>query len=76
MAEQKPDTRSSKFAEWIDLAGILLRVLLVIVGIPAVWILRAFGIWHITAWHAALISLVLFLFAIGETVLATLLGTA
>ncbi|WP_457181003.1 hypothetical protein [Mycobacteroides abscessus] len=76
MTEPEPATQTSKFGEWTALAGIVLRVLLVIVGIPAVWTLRAYGIWHITAWHAALISLVLFLFAIGETVLATLLGTA
>lgn len=76
MTEQEPATKTSKIGEWIDLAVIVLRVLLVIVGIPAVWILRAYGIWDITAWQAAGISLVLFLFAIGESVLATFLGTA
>lgn len=76
MNEQEPATSQSRFAEWLDVLGVVLRVMLVLVGIPAVWILRAYGIWDISAWQAAGISLVLFLFAIGETVLATFIGTA
>lgn len=57
---------------WRVVFGIGWRVLLVIVGIPVVWILRHYEVVHLTAWQATGISVVLFLFAIGEYALATL----
>lgn len=57
---------------WRVVLDISWRVLLVIVGIPAVWILRHYAVVDLTAWQAIGISIVLFCIAAGEYALAAL----
>ncbi len=46
------------------------RILLVIVGVPAVWILRACGVVELSVWQAAVASAVLVALAAGDVLLA------
>lgn len=64
------DVASWRMVLWV--LNIAWRVLLVFVGIPVVWILRATDTIHMSVWHAIGTSVVLFLIAIGEYVLASM----
>jgi hypothetical protein len=49
--------------------------LLLVIGIPAIWILRSAGVIHLSERQALGVSVVLLLIALGETVLAATLWT-
>ncbi|SHT83358.1 Uncharacterised protein [Mycobacteroides abscessus subsp. bolletii] len=70
--DRQPKVSGDDEPTWRVVFDIVWRVLLVAVGIPAVWILRHYEVVHLTAWQATGISVVLFLFAIGEYALAAL----
>lgn len=68
----QPKVSGDDESAWRVVFDIAWRVLLVTVGIPVVWILRHYEVVHLTAWQATGISVVLFLFAIGEYAVAAL----
>ncbi|TKV35347.1 hypothetical protein [Mycobacteroides abscessus] len=68
-AKQGPGANSPPLG-WRDVLDIAWRILLVFVGIPAVWIMRGLGVIDLSFWQAFGISAVLFLIAIGEHFLA------
>lgn len=51
------------------------RLLLILVGIPAVWILRATGIVDLSTWQAIGLSVILLLAAAGQQFLAAVIST-
>lgn len=57
---------------WWDITW---RLLLIVIGIPGVWILRAAGIVHLSVWHAVGLSVVLLLIALGQQFLALIFST-
>lgn len=70
--EEPAEDGSGVEPTWRVVLDIAWRVLLVFVGIPAVWILRLYEVVHLTAWQATGISIVLFFVAVGEYALAAL----
>jgi hypothetical protein len=74
-SETRNEGGESVRRRWVAVLDIAWRVLLVVVGIPAVWILRAAGVIHLSGWHAVGVSAVLLLIAVGETFLA-MVGSA
>lgn len=51
------------------------RLLLIVVGIPAVWILRATGVVNLSTWQAFGLSVILLLAAAGQQFLAAVIST-
>ena len=51
------------------------RLLLIVVGIPAVWILRATGVVNLSTWQAIGLSVILLLAAAGQQFLAAVIST-
>jgi hypothetical protein len=74
-SETQNDGGESIRRRWLPVLDIAWRVLLVVVGIPTVWILRAAGVTHMSGWQALGISVVLLLSALGETFLAAVWST-
>ena len=64
-------SRETKAFVWWDITW---RLLLIIVGIPAVWILRGAGIVNLSPWHAIGLSILL-LIAVGQHFFALILST-
>ncbi|KDP00465.1 hypothetical protein QRB41_14410 [Mycobacterium avium subsp. hominissuis] len=75
LAEQMDDRDTGKTAagrpRWRAYAIAVLRIALIVVGIPLVWLYRTELDWSI--WKAAAATLVLVLLATGQTVLAAVL---
>lgn len=69
------DGSGGVWRRWAPVFNVVWRVLLVVVGIPAVWVLRAAGVIHLSGWQAVGLSVLLLLIAIGESLLATVWST-
>lgn len=52
-----------------------LRIVLVVVGIPAMWVARSTGVVDMSAWKAVVASVLLLLIAVGASFLALALST-
>ncbi|MFV8227447.1 hypothetical protein [Mycolicibacterium fortuitum] len=65
-------SRETQGHVWWDITW---RLLLIIIGIPAVWILRAAGIVNLSLSHAVGLSVILLLIAVGQQFLALVLST-
>lgn len=57
---------------WMKLT---LRIALVVVGIPAVWVARSTGVVDMSVWKAVVASVLLLLIAVGASLLALVLST-
>lgn len=64
-------SRETQGHVWWDITW---RLLLIIIGIPAVWILRAAGIVNLSLSHAVGLSVILLLIAVGQQFLALVLS--
>ncbi|MEW2484187.1 hypothetical protein AB0876_31840 [Mycobacterium sp. NPDC049093] len=65
-------SQEAKDPTWWDITW---RLLLIVIGIPAVWILRSTGIVNLSTWHAVGLSVILLLIAVGQEFLALVLST-
>ncbi|KXO95844.1 hypothetical protein AXK56_16675 [Tsukamurella pulmonis] len=62
--DETPATLRDDRPRWQVWTETIFRVALVIVGVPAVWILRSMGIVDMAAWHAVVASVVLVVVAV------------
>jgi len=53
-------------ATWETQLEIVMRLAIIVVGIPAVWVLRGAGVIHLGAWPAVGLSVTLLLVALGS----------
>lgn len=60
---------------WRAVLDIGWRLIAVFVGIPMVWISRAYVVIHLSVWQAAVASLVLVAIAAGDALLALTIST-
>lgn len=60
---------------WVTALNIAWRLLLVVVGVPAVWILRAMHVVDLSFWQALAASVVLVAIAVGDAFWAAVLST-
>lgn len=60
---------------WLAIVDIGWRLVLVFVGIPTVWILRAYDVVHLSTWQAVVASVVLLAIAAGDAFLALMMST-
>ncbi|UHJ58622.1 hypothetical protein LT337_32765 (plasmid) [Mycolicibacterium fortuitum] len=59
---------------WVRMK-LALRIALVVVGIPAVWVARSTGVVDMSVWKAVVASVLLLLIAVGASLLALVLST-
>lgn len=71
VAESEADEKDG----WRAVLDIGWRPILVFAGIPAVWILRANDVVHLSIWQAVVASVVLLAIAAGDALLALTIST-
>lgn len=62
-------------SRWWAWTKVTLRVALVVVGIPAVWVARSTDVVDMSVWKAVVASVLLLLIAVGASFLALVLST-
>ncbi|SIJ22467.1 Uncharacterised protein [Mycobacteroides abscessus subsp. abscessus] len=63
-----------KDAGWRTTLDVVWRLLLIFLGIPAVWVLRAYGVLDLSIWQAIVGSALLLAIAVGDAMLAMTLS--
>ncbi|OKH81616.1 hypothetical protein EB73_27985 [Mycobacterium sp. SWH-M3] len=69
------DTAAAQQPRWWVWTKATLRIALVVVGIPAVWVARSTGVVDMSEWKAVVASALLLLIAVGASFLALVLST-